>query len=271
MYNFKNMKLKIVVLLLNIILFASCREDVNKEGPQDIALEKSISINSDSISANQKWMEAINDKNMELLSSLYTENAMVLSANGVDLANRNEILELVPKSDFVVKNVSTTKRIEASDSYDYEIGSFLNKDDGLAKHLIIWNTSNNEDKRELEFIMETDGSNVDLKEIDKQRANWMALCNAHNAKSLIENMYSENTMYYNRGRLLIGRNDLVKEYAYMNNEQYQLTLNPILVESVSETIVYEFGQCEGSYNGKYILVWHKNAQGIWQVLFDSNI
>lgn len=267
----KNHQFLVYSILVYFLFLSSCKQGIDKEGPQDIALEKSISTISDSISANQKWMQAINDKNIVLLSSLYTENAMVLSSNGVDLANRNEILELVPKSDFVVKSVSTTKRIEANDSYDYEIGSFINKDHGLAKHLIIWNTSNNEDKRELEFIMETDGSNVDLKEIDKQRANWMALCNAHNAKSLIENVYSENTMYYNRGRLLIGRNDLVKEYAYMNNEQYQLTLNPILVESVSETIVYEFGQCEGSYNGKYILVWQKNAQGIWQVLFDSNI
>ena len=55
------------------------------------------------------------NKDIKLLSSLYTENAMVLSANGVDLASRDEILELVPNSDFVVKSVSTTKRIEAND------------------------------------------------------------------------------------------------------------------------------------------------------------
>jgi ketosteroid isomerase-like protein len=249
-------------VLLFILLFTNCNQSPKQEPLPEV---------SDVVSANQKWMQAINDKNIELLSSLYTENAMVLSSNGVDLASRDEILELVPNSDFVVKSVSTNKRIQANDSYDYEIGSFINKDNGLAKHLIIWHTSNNEDKRELEFIIETDDSKVNLEEIDIQRANWMTLCNAHDAKSLIENVYSENTMYYNRGRLLIGRNDLVKEYAYMNNEQYQLKLNPILVEPVSKTIVYEFGQCEGSYNGKYILVWQKNNEGIWQILFDSNI
>lgn len=262
----KNLQVLVYSFLICFLFFSSCNQAAKKENK-----EASTPVISDILTSNQKWMQAINDKNIELLSSLYTENAMVLSSNGVDLANRNDILELVPNSDFVVKSVSTTKRIEANDSYDYEIGSFINKDDGLAKHLIIWNTSNNEDKRELEFIMETDDSNVDLKEIDKQRANWITLCNAHEAKALIENVYSENTMYYNRGRLLIGRSDLVKEYVYMNNEQYQLTLNPILVEPVSETIVYEFGQCKGSFNGKYILVWQKNAQGIWQVLFDSNI
>jgi len=253
-------------LVICTLLFASCNQTAKKQNS-----EASSPIILDTLSANHKWMQAINDKDIGLLSTLYTEDAMVLSANGVDLKDRREILELVPNSDFVVKSVSTTKRINANESYDYEIGSFINKDDGLAKHLIIWNISNNEDIRELEFIMETDESNVDLKEIDKQRANWITLCNAHDAKSLIENVYSENTMYYNRGRLLIGRSDLVAEYEYMNNEQYQLTLNPILVEPVSETIVYELGQCKGSYNGKYMLVWQKNKKGVWQVLFDSNI
>lgn len=266
------MKDLLIKMLICVLLFVSCNQNTKKkQNHTDNELNTLVKTTTDSISANIKWMQGVNNKDIELLSSLYTENAKVLSENGVELANRDEILELVPNSDFVVKSVSTTKRIEANDSYDYEIGSFINKDNGLAKHLIIWNTSNNEDKRELEFITETDESNVNLKEIDKQRANWMALCNAHDAKSLIENVYSENTMYFNRGRLLIGRNDLVTEYEYMNNEQYQLTLNPILVESVSETIVFEFGQCKGSYNGKYILVWQKNSQGIWQVLFDSNI
>ena len=26
-----------------------------------------------------------------------------------------------------------------------------------------------------------------------------------------------------------------------------------------------------SYKGKYILVWEKNAEGVWQIMFDSNI
>ncbi|PTM09763.1 MAG: hypothetical protein DA407_05170 [Bacteroidetes bacterium] len=265
------MRSQIISALVCLLLFLSCNQSSKREADQEIKNQESFPVTSDSIWKNQKWMQAINTKNLELLSSLYTENAMVLSENGVDLANREAILELVPKVDFVVKSVSTTKRIQANDSYDYEIGSFINKDDVLAKHLIIWNTTNNGGKRELEFIMETDKSKVNLEDIDKQRAQWMRLCNAHDAKSLIETMYSENTMYYNRGRLLTGRNDLVKEYEYMNNPQYQLSLEPIIVEPVTGSIVYEMGQCKGSYNGKYILIWQQNENGIWQVLFDSNI
>lgn len=253
-----------------LLFLASCNQSPKQEINQKNT-EKTLAQSSDSISANKKWMHAINNKDIKLLSSLYTENAMVLSENGLDLANREEILKLVPNSDFLVKSVSTTQRIQANATYDYEIGDFVNKDGGLAKHLIIWNTSNNKDKRELEFIVEVDESEVDLEEITMQRQKWMTLCNAHDAKSLVEQVYAENIMYYNRGHLLQGRSAIVTEYQYMNNPEYNLVLNPILVEPVSETIVYEFGQCKGSYNGKYILVWQKKAKGVWQVLFDSNI
>ena len=227
--------------------------------------------NKSYVLSNEVWMKAINTKNVEMLEGLYTENAMVFSPNGVELSNRHEIIDLVKKSDFVVKEVNTTQRINAHKYYEYEIGNFKNKSGGIMKHLIIWRITDSIEVRELEFLAEATDDSIDLVEIKKQRDQWMALCNAHDAKALIENVYTKNTMYYNRGRLLEGREALIPEYGYMNNPKYQLTLEPILVEPVSKTIVYEFGQCKGSYNGKYILVWQKNDAGVWQILFDSNI
>jgi ketosteroid isomerase-like protein len=265
------MRNQVISSIICLFLLSNCNQTVRKEVKKKNTIQESFSNISDTISDNHNWMQAINDKNIELLSSLYTENALVLSEKGVDLNNRKEILELVPNSNFIVKSVSTKKRIKANDNYDYEIGSFINKDGGLAKHLIIWKTNDGNDKRELEFITVASGTQIDLEAITLQREQWMILCNVHDAKSLIDNVYSENTMYYNRGRLLKGRNHLVEEYDYMNNPEYKLKLEPILVEPVSESIVYEMGQCIGSYNGKYIIIWQKNDNGIWQVLFDSNI
>ncbi|NNL32435.1 MAG: nuclear transport factor 2 family protein, partial [Flavobacteriaceae bacterium] len=125
--------------------------------------------------------------------------------------------------------------------------------------------------RELEFLAEASLTDVNIEDINTARAAWMSNCNANDANALIENVYSENTLYYNRGRLLMGRSDLITEYQYMNNPSYKLTLNPLHVEVVNDSIVFEIGQCKGSYNGKYMLVWKKNKAGKWQVLFDSNI
>jgi ketosteroid isomerase-like protein len=57
----------------------------------------------------------------------------------------------------------------------------------------------------------------------------------------------------------------------MSNESYQLTLNPITIETVNPETVFEIGQCEGSYNGKYILIWKKQTDGQWRIWVDSNI
>ena len=70
--------------------------------------------------------------------------------------------------------------------------------------------------------------------------------------------------------MVVGRENLIPLYSYMNNPNYELTLHPISVEAVSETLVLEIGQCKGSYGGKYILIWQKTTEG-WQVLFDANL
>jgi len=252
--------------LLYILLFSSCNQALKKESNQEPML-----IVSDSLSPNQKWMDAINTKDINILENLYTENPYVLSINGVDISNRDSLLNAVSTSNFKVTDVKTINRIKANEDYDYEIGSFKNKDGVEVKSIIIWKRTDSIDLRELEFLAETSNSSVDFKIIDSQRTEWMRLCNKHNASNLIEAMYTKNTMYYNRGRLLHGRVALIQEYDYMNDPQYQLTLQPITIESISESLIYELGQCSGSYNGKYILVWQKNQEGVWQIMFDSNI
>jgi len=225
---------------------------------------------NDSLTANQKWMQAINKKDLVALEKLYAKEVYGLSPNGIDFSERDTLLSIVKSNDFVVKEVKTIQRIEASQAYDYEIGSFKNANDGLMKYVLIWDTSQDSDKRVLEFIDFTDSTTVDFKEIDLQREEWMKYCNAHNAENLINAMYTENTMYYNHRPMVVGRENLFPVYSYMNNLNYQLTLHPLIVEPVSKQIVYEIGQCNGSYNGKYILIWKKTDDG-WQVLFDANI
>lgn len=260
------MKFELIKLFILSLVIVSCNSSSKEKNEKEMHSEVSKSL-----SVNEKWMQAINTNDVNLLKTLYTKNAYVLSKLGVDLSNRKEILELVKNSDFKVGSVETTKRIKASPLYDYEIGNFTNKNGDLMKHIIIWNTSKGDQLRELEFLAEVENDSIDLNLIVMRRAEWMALCDAHDAKSLIKLMYTENTMYYNNGRLLKGRERLLEEYQYMNNPEYRLALEPILVEPVSNNIVYEIGQCKGSYKGKYILVWQKDNQGIWRILFDSNI
>lgn len=224
----------------------------------------------DGSKSNTKWMNAINNKDLDALASLYTQDVYGLSTNGVEFSSRDSLISIVDKNTFVVKDVKTIARVAANNTFDYEIGSFKNANDELMEYVTIWDTRQNNERRTLEFIAETDGTKVDLNEIDTQRAEWIRLCNEHNAKTLINKVYTKNTMYYNHRPMVVGRENLIPIYSYMNNPNYKLTLSPISVEAVSETIVFEIGQCEGSYGGKYILIWQKTTEG-WQVLFDANI
>ena len=89
------MRNQVIFLLTFILFFTSCNQAFKKEESKTINVQKPLTKASDMISAHHKWMQAINDKDIELLSRLYTEKAMVLSENGVDLASKKEILEFV--------------------------------------------------------------------------------------------------------------------------------------------------------------------------------
>ena len=95
--------IKIISQVICLFLLAGCNQVTEKEENKNTKTQESIVKTSDSISANQKWKQAINHKDIELLSSLYTDRAMVLSENGVDLGSKKEILQLIPKVDFIVK------------------------------------------------------------------------------------------------------------------------------------------------------------------------
>lgn len=155
-------------------------------------------------------------------------------------------------------------------SYYYEIGKFYSGGD-IYGYVQVLELSSQGKKVELEFYTETSDFKSALVEVDKRRREWVQLCNAHHAAALINELYSENTMYYNHKPLVVGRPGLIQNYQYMNRESYSLNLIPLKTEQVSDDIVLEIGQCSGSYGGKYIIVWKKNTAGKWEVLLDSNI
>ena len=92
----------------------------------------------------------------------------------------------------------------------------------------------------------------------------------HNANNLVQEMYTENALYYNHKPIDIGVEQIAKTYSYMNRPQYKLHLEVLKVVPVNKHIVYEIGQCSGSYRGKYVIIWQKTSKG-WQVLLDTNI
>ncbi len=122
-----------------------------------------------------------------------------------------------------------------------------------------------------EYLEESQVAEVDLGELDLRREEWMKICNQHDALALVKEMYMKEAVYYNHKPLVIGQEKIVEQYSYMNDEKYSLELEPLFMQVVSSEIVYEVGQCRGSYGGKYILVWTRDIDGKWKIKMDSNL
>ena len=219
-----------------------------------------------------QWLDYINSAS-DSIHNLYTENAFKVLSNGEVLDGSQQIKNYFLQNPLAVKSIQTDTLIVANQKMglDYEIGEFIDTKNQKYKHLIIWETKNLNRQRAFEFVEKVEPTESILSELERRRKLWMQLCNNHNATELINEMYSENTLYYNHKPIIKGRDSLIPVYQYMNQESYELSLSPMVIEIVNNNFVFEIGQCKGSYNGKYILIWKKGENGKWEIFIDSNI
>lgn len=247
-------------ILFLLLLFNSC---------QTTSKEKTISTPP---TANARWMNSFN-KNKDSLEHLYFKNANKINSTGQIIVGAKAITKVWQEVDGKINSIQVLKKVKThqEDQYEYEIGEFKNSKNEIFKHLIIWNKTEKLKKRELEFVAKAKKFASNKNEIDARRKEWITLCNNHNAKELVHQLYAKNAIYYNHKPVLVGRELISKDYSYMNQEIYQLLLTPIHLEEVTEDLAFEIGQCSGTYGGKYMIVWQKNKDGKWYVLMDSNI
>ena len=208
----------------------------------------------------------------QMVGSVYADDAFQIQSDGRIVTGATEIMkqlsdEQIDWNSFVEDTTIIGRKARG---ITYQLGTYRNTKNSLYS-LRILETREGLEKVVFEFLATYDKKGNDLSAIDEQRKKWIELCNQHNAKVLIHEMYTANTIYYNHKPLIIGREALTPEYGYMNNSKYSLVLEPIIVDQVSEDYVFEIGQCKGSYGGKYILIWKKDDDGVWRIFIDSNI
>lgn len=220
---------------------------------------------------NQSWMDAVNGGNWE---DVYSEQAIHIKADGSVVNGREDIIKLIKQQGWQIDSIATTQTVKThrDSSYQYEIGRFYTQRGQMYQHLLIWGLQREVPLRALEMIVK--GENVDsaiLEQINQRRTEWIELCNQHNASNLVEQLYSEDAIYYNHKPIIRGHELITADYQYMNRPQYELLLTPIIIAPVNEQLVYEIGQCSGSYGGKYILIWEKEVNGKWYISMDANL
>lgn len=258
---------KYVILCIIVLNLMSCGQvDFSKASfPDKGEMVSNISFLHEQ---NARWINAVNGNGVSL-DEIYAEGSISINSIG----EISPYFEESVLGKAIVDSLITIRDIIATpdSSYVYEVGGFYSSSGDSFKHLVIWTKYRDVYKRELEFISKSTSRSFDKNEIDYRRNEWIKRCNEHNASLLVNELYAEDALYFNHKPLLNGRKGIIEEYGYMNEPSYNLILEPIIVVPVNDVLVYEIGQCRGSYGGKYILVWEKSSEGKWYVLMDSNI
>lgn len=221
--------------------------------------------------AHDHWKKLFNS-NIDSIQQVYNQKAVLITPDGMlnkTLSERTAFYKEFKERVKHINSVTTLREDEISKDLYFEIGYFVAKDNKKFMHLLVGKKVNHSLIREVEILNETSGEPLDVAGINEARTAWMKLCNSNKANELVRKAYTGNAVYYNNNRILVGTTAITKEYNYMNNPSYQLTLTPLIVEAAGKDLVFEIGQCSGSYGGKYTLVWKKEGNS-WKVLFDSN-
>jgi len=268
--------LKIIKALIPLLVLSGISYSVElpKEPLKNFHAEL---ISMDSTRLNGVWKQARNNGDSSLIK-LYTPDAIKVISYDSVLIGPDEIFKHY-RNEERINYISTAYTVKANPDRGiiYEVNHYKTNDGIIHIQLVIY--EQHDDKTLRAFEYEGSSSYSEFIETPQQiseqikarRDQWMKHCNAHDVPELVYDLYSHNTLYYNHRPLVKGRQALVREYAYMNNEQYSLSLHPRHVNFVNETTVIEIGQCEGSYNGKYILIWKKEEDGVWRIFIDSNV
>lgn len=263
------MKSKFIILQIIFVIILGCK-------PQKVNQEKLLYSQAKNTPKHLiTWADGINTRNYETIERLYDLKSVkiISSEHFIESSSKIANYYLAEKGEII--SIESLFSIEASSKrkINYEMVNYktINRENFIG--LVIWKIENEKIIREFEFTKESnsDFNNIDTTNINERRKFWIKLCNENNSSNLVKELYSSNAIYYNHKPIIKGANDLTKEYNYMNDKSYNLKLKPIIVKPVNKNFVFEIGQCSGSYNGKYILVWEKNSAGKWKIIADSNI
>jgi len=219
------------------------------------------------------WMNAVTSAEVDL-GKKYTDKAIVVHADSEGL----KTIDVDNISDFYknrrwerVESLTSIAAFNAGTHIGYEIITFRANNENYIQ-LVIWNQKEGKPLRELEVLAKSESEdNVGHEAIDAARDEWIRVCNEHDPLKLVAERYTPDALYYNHKPMVVGTEAIAKEYGYMGNSSYQLNLTPLVTKMATSDLAFEIGQCSGSYQGKYLLVWRKSVKNGWQVAFDSNI
>ncbi len=221
------------------------------------------------------WSEALNENAYASDFESYYDSTSFISYGRV-IESGKEAINLQ-----VEKLKTQTGKIQAIEVLDLTKGNSGNimsiakittaKGSFLA--LTTWRNRGGSYTREFEVILpQNTASDDDIETaIGLQRQKWEDLSNAHEPSKLIKELCALDVNYISSGRKIVGQEELIKAYKYMEGEQWKIKLTKKYLVQVDDKTAFEIGSYVSSGQGQYLLIWRKRYwDGQWVIETDSN-
>lgn len=173
--------------------------------------------------------------------------------------------------DIYDRTVICRAQLEGNKDMVFELGSFTTSNQEKYYNMIIW--SNNEDVwyREMEVISKEQSQSIVEDPLLLTRKRWGELASNQGSRNLIEELYTLDCLYYNRGSLFCGPEQLNNAYSYMNQSDYEIHIEKEASVIVNPSLIYEIGRWViPQYQDYYFVIWQKDSSGQWKMRLDSN-
>ena len=259
------------ILILHYLLTTPMGMESSGSWVRDLTTTYPDSVQVDSL-PNSRWVQLFNDS-LTQLPEMYLEEAIILEENGNWSGQPDQRTAYWKKLKEQVGRIVSFRslyQVTVEPGLTFETGSFTGQTGRNFQQFIIWRKEGGQTLRELEFVVESSGNIGNATALSAARANWMKYCNNHDVDGLVRQLYFDKALYYNQRRLIQGTAAIIEQYKYMKDPGYRLTLIPKLLQPVNDSLIFELGQCEGSYTGPYALIWARRNGSEWKIMFDSN-
>lgn len=267
-------KLALPLLALQITIF-SCQPKAAKDTDSDPTnVDREAAVSETPLApALSDWVSAVREKATGAIQDSYAEGAVLAVSNDEIISGPEDIAAFYTSTDEQIISVESLFEVVANEPRGISYELVRLKTDSLAEYVVftVWEQGAERKTKVFEFIEQSSSVAPVADQLEGRRQMWMTLCNGHDVPGLVTELYTPDALYFNHKPLVQGRDNLIKEYGYMGNTNYSLTLRPLHIEQVKADCAIEIGQCEGSYGGNYVLVWMKGDDGAWQIFLDSNV
>ena len=214
------------------------------------------------------WIEALNNSNS--LKSFYLESSGLMLANTLFIGIEGISNQLMTFTSNIgkISSYRTLEEHQLRDNQKFVLGEYITDGEKVFSTIIGWKWGDRWTK-EFEVISKNhDDFTPEIDSVNLAREKWQQFANQHRPDLIVEEVFSESGKYFNRGNQSVGK-EIVKAYSYMDNESYNIALEPLKVLQINWKIIFEIGIFRAGGEGLYTLIWGKEDDA-WKLLLDFN-